>query len=66
MKNLNLLFLTSIICFHSCGELETIIDIDIPTHEPVLVLNGRLDTDTNVQVLVSSSVGAFDNSNPQW
>ena len=64
MKNLNLLFLTSIICFHSCGELETIIDIDIPAHEPVLVLNGRLDTDTNVQVLVSSSVGAFDNSNP--
>jgi len=64
MKNLNLLFLTSIICFHSCGELETVVDIDIPTHEPVLVLNGRLDTDTNVQVLVSSSVGAFDNSNP--
>ena len=64
MKNLNLLFLTSIICFHSCGELETVIDIDIPNHESVLVLNGRLDTDTNVQVLVSSSVGAFDNSNP--
>ena len=64
MKNLNLLFLTSIICFQSCGELETVIDIDIPNHESVLVLNGRLDTDTNVQVLVSSSVGAFDNSNP--
>ena len=64
MKNLNLFFLTSIICFHSCGELETVIDIDIPNHESVLVLNGRLDTDTNVQVLVSSSVGAFDNSNP--
>ena len=64
MRNLNLLFLTSIICFHSCGELETVIDIDIPNHESVLVLNGRLDTDTNVQVLVSSSVGAFDNSNP--
>ena len=64
MKNLNLLFLTSFICFHSCGELETVIDIDIPNHESVLVLNGRLDTDTNVQVLVSSSVGAFDNSNP--
>jgi hypothetical protein len=64
MKNLNLLFLTSIICFHSCGELETVIDIDIPNHESVLVLNGRLDTDSNVQVLVSSSVGAFDNSNP--
>jgi hypothetical protein len=64
MKNLNLLFLTSIICFYSCGELETVIDIDIPNHESVLVLNGRLDTDTNVQVLLSSSVGAFDNSNP--
>lgn len=64
MKNLNLFFLTSIICFHSCGELETVIDIDIPSHESVLVLNGRLDTDTNVQVLISSSVGAFDNSNP--
>ena len=64
MKNLNLLFLISIVCFHSCGELETVIDIDIPPHESVLVLNGRLDTDTNVQVLVSSSVGAFDNSNP--
>ena len=64
MKNLNLLFLISILCFHSCGELETVIDIDIPSHESVLVLNGRLDTDTNVQVLVSSSVGAFDNSNP--
>ena len=64
MKNLNLLFLISIVWFHSCGELETVIDIYIPPHESVLVLNGRLDTDTNVQVLVSSSVGAFDNSNP--
>ena len=44
--------------------METVVDLEIPTHEPVLVLNGRLDTDTNVQVLVSSSVGAFDNSNP--
>ena len=64
MKNLILLFLIAIICFYSCGELETVVDIDIPAHESVLVLNGRLDTDTNVQVLVSSSVGAFDNSNP--
>lgn len=63
MKTLNLLLLIAVMCFLSC-DMETVIDIEIPAHEPVLVLNGRLDTDTNVQVLVSSSVGAFDNSNP--
>ena len=63
MKNSNLFLLIFILFFFSC-ELETVVDIDIPPHESVLVLNGRLDTDTNVQVLVSSSVGAFDNSNP--
>ena len=63
MKNLNLLLLITIMCFLSC-DMETVIDIEIPAHEPVLVLNGRLDTDTNIQVLISSSVGAFDNSTP--
>jgi len=63
MKNLNLLLLIAVMCFLSC-DMETVVDLEIPAHEPVLVLNGRLDTDTNVQVLVSSSVGAFDNSNP--
>ena len=63
MKNSNLFLLIFILFFFSC-DLETVVDIDIPAHESVLVLNGRLDTDTNVQVLVSSSVGAFDNSNP--
>ena len=63
MKNFNLFLLIFILFFFSC-DLETVVDIDIPAHESVLVLNGRLDTDTNVQVLVSSSVGAFDNTNP--
>ena len=63
MKNLNLLLLIAIMCFLSC-DMETVIDLEIPAHEPVLVLNGRLDTDTNIQVLISSSVGAFDNSTP--
>jgi len=48
----------------SCGEIETVIDLEIPTHDPVLVLNGRLDTDTNIQILVSKSVGAFDIASP--
>ena len=42
--------------------METVIDLDIPPHESVLVLNGLLDTDTNAQVIVSHSVGAFSNA----
>ena len=46
--------------------METVIDLDIPSHEPVLVLNGLLDTDTNVQVVVSHSVGAFSTAIPSF
>jgi hypothetical protein len=46
--------------------METVIDLDIAPHEPVLVLNGLLDTDTNVQVVVSHSVGAFSNDVPSF
>ena len=46
--------------------METVIDLDIPPHEPVLVLNSLLDTDTNVQVVISHSVGAFSNSMPTF
>ncbi|MBU46309.1 MAG: hypothetical protein CMD28_02665 [Flavobacteriales bacterium] len=49
----------------SC-DMETVIDLDIPPHDPVLVLNGILDTDTNAQLVVSHSVGAFSNSNPSF
>ena len=49
----------------SC-DMETVIDLDIPPHESVLVLNGILDTDTNVQVVVSNSVGAFSNNSPEF
>ena len=49
----------------SC-DMETVIDIDIPPHDPVLVLNGILDTDTNAQLVVSHSVGAFSNTNPSF
>ena len=46
--------------------METVIDLDIPSHEPVLVLNGLLDTDTNARVVVSHSVGAFSNGVPSF
>ena len=64
MKNFKLLLLMLTICFFSCGEMETVIDLEIPAHDPVLVLNGRLDTDTNIQVLISKSVGAFETTSP--
>ena len=46
--------------------METVIDLDIPPHEPVLVLNGLLDTDTNARVVVSHSVGAFSDLTPTF
>jgi hypothetical protein len=46
--------------------METVIDLDIPPHEPVLVLNGLLDTDTNAQLVVSHSVGAFSDLAPAF
>ena len=46
--------------------METVIDLDIPPHESVLVLNGLLDTDTNARVVVSHSVGAFSNGVPSF
>ena len=50
----------------SCSEMETVIDLEIPSHEPVLVLNGVLDTDSSIKVSVSHSAGAFDNANPSF
>jgi hypothetical protein len=46
--------------------METVIDLDIPPHEPVLVLNGLLDTDTNAQIVISHSVGAFSGGRPSF
>lgn len=47
----------------SCSDMEMVVELDIPAHEPVLVLNGMLDTDTNVHVMLSSSLGAFEQGN---
>ena len=65
MKNIiypTLLFSLLIV---SCN-METVIDLDIPPHESVLVLNGLLDTDTNAQIIISHSVGAFSGGRPSF
>ena len=65
MKNIirpTLLFSLFIV---SC-DMETVIDLDIPPHESVLVLNGLLDTDTNAQIIISHSVGAFSGGRPSF
>ena len=40
--------------------METVVNLDIPPHEPVLVLNSIIDKDTEIRVLVSHSKGAFE------
>tara|TARA_B100000902_G_C27318049_1_gene922528 strand:+ start:4268 stop:5170 length:903 start_codon:yes stop_codon:yes gene_type:complete len=44
--------------------METVVDLEVPETPEVLVLNGVLDTDTNVRVFVSHSIGAFSNQTP--
>jgi len=63
MKRFILLIFIAAIYF-SCENMETVVDLDVPETPPVLVLNGVLDTDTTVRLLVSHSVGAFSNEIP--
>ena len=63
MKRTLILFLVTSLLY-SCEYMETVIDVEIPPHEPVLVLNGILDTDTTISVLLSHSVGAFEQNIP--
>ncbi len=59
MKKITLSLLFSFLLF-SCEDMETVVNLDIPPHTPVLVLNSIIDTDSEVWVLVSHSVGAFE------
>jgi hypothetical protein len=65
MKNIIYSILSFSLFLVSC-DLETVIDLDIPSHEPVLVLNGLLNTDINAQVVISNSVGAFSTATPSF
>ena len=44
--------------------MQTIVEVEIPPHEPVLVLNGKLDTDTIIHIMLRHSVRAFDDETP--
>ena len=49
----------------SCEDmLQTVVNIDIPPHDPVLVLNSVLSSEQEISVLISSSVGAFEQTIP--
>ena len=37
-------FVLSLFLLTSCDEMETVVEIDIPPHEPMLVLNSALLT----------------------
>lgn len=63
MKKYNILIFTLFLLF-SCENMETVVDLDVPKTPPVLVLNGILDTDRSVEVLISHSVGAFSQTIP--
>ena len=63
MKKIILSILVCSLLF-SCEDMETVVTINIPPHEAVLVLNSIIDTDTEIRVLVSHSVGAFEPTIP--
>ena len=58
MKNF-LYFTLFTLLFASC---DVVVDLDIPEHEPVLVVNSILATDDSIKASISHSVGAFDAS----
>ena len=64
MKKENIVAIILIAFTFACDNMEQVIDLEIPPHESVLVLNGRLDTDKEIKVLLSKSVGAFEINKP--
>ena len=64
MKKIILSILVCSVLFSCEDMLQTVVTIDIPPHEAVLVLNSIIETDTEIRVLVSHSVGAFEQITP--
>ncbi len=60
------IYIIILFVFFSCGDMENVIDLEIPPHEPVLVLNGIFSTDDTASVTISHSVGAFDLTVPAY
>ena len=63
MKKSHNTILILIALLFSCDNMETIIDLEIPPHQSLLVLNGRLDTDKEIRVLLSTLLNV-DNNRP--
>lgn len=53
------LFIGLLTLITSC---DIVIDLDLPEHTPVLVVNSVLSTDSSMTAYISHSKGAFDNS----
>ena len=49
---------------YSCGDLETVVDLKIPEHNPVLVVNSSVQTNSKIKVFVSHSLDAFGTNIP--
>ncbi|MDC3129809.1 DUF4249 domain-containing protein [Bacteroidota bacterium] len=62
----NFIKITFILSLIASCDMETVIDLEIPQDPPMIVLNGVLDTDTTISVVISNSVGAFSNNNPAF
>ncbi|MEJ6734895.1 MAG: DUF4249 domain-containing protein [Flavobacteriales bacterium] len=63
MKN-SFIIILSAIMLYSCSDLETVIDLDVPVLDPVLVLNSSVRSDSEIKVFVSHSLDAFGNMVP--
>ena len=50
-------FFVILIFVFSC---ETVVELDIPSHDPLLVVNGIIETDSVVSIFITNSLGAFD------
>ena len=50
-------FFIILIFVFSC---ETVVELDIPSHDPLLVVNGIIETDSVASIFITNSLGAFD------
>ena len=62
----NFIKITFILSLIASCDMETVIDLEIPQDPPMIVLNGILDTDTTISIIISNSVSAFSNTNPAF
>ena len=49
----NFIKITFILSLIASCDMETVIDLEIPQDPPMIVLNGVLDTDTTINVIIS-------------